>query len=101
MPDALPHLPFADGAFDPALCSFLFFLRPERHSIPFHVDGLTELSRIAREVGIFPILQVDGRVSEYAEDIYESLGAKRISVSCNSVPPTLHRGADKVLILQR
>ena len=69
LPAALPHLPFADGAFDLALCSFLFFLRPERHSISFHVDGLSELVRVAREVRVFPILQVDGRLPEYAKDI--------------------------------
>ena len=34
---ALPHLRFAHGAFDLGLCSFPFFLRPERHSMPFHV----------------------------------------------------------------
>ena len=68
VPAALPHLPFADGAFDLALCSFLFFLRPERHSISFHVDGLSELVRVAREVRVFPILQVDGRLPEYAEE---------------------------------
>ena len=101
LPAALPHLPFADGAFDLALCSFLFFLRPERHSISFHVDGLSELVRVAGEVRVSPILQVDGRLPEYAEDIYESLRAKGISVSFDSVPPTLHQGADKVLILQR
>ena len=101
LPDALPRLPFASGAFDLALCSFLFFLRPERHSIPFHVDGLAELSRVAREVRVFPVLQLDGRVPDYAKEIYESLRAKRISVSFVSVPPTLHKGADRVLVLQR
>jgi hypothetical protein len=101
LPAALPHLPFAHGAFDLALCSFLFFLRPERHSISFHIDGLTELIRVAREVRVFPILQVDGRVPDYAEDIYDWLRAKEISVSFLSVPPTLHKGADRVLVLQR
>ena len=101
LPATLPQLPFANGAFDLALCSFLFFLRPERHSIPFHIDGLTELVRVACEVRVFPILQLDGRVPDYAEDTYESLRAKKIEVSFESVPPTLHQGADKVLVLQR
>jgi hypothetical protein len=53
LPAMLPQLPFANSAFELALCSFLFFLRPERHSIPFHVDGLTELVRVAREFASF------------------------------------------------
>jgi hypothetical protein len=101
LPAMLPQLPFANSAFELALCSFLFFLRPERHSIPFHVDGLTELVRVAREVRVFPVLQLDGREPDYAEDTYESLRAKKIEVSFESVPPTLHQGADKVLVLQR
>ena len=84
-----------------ALCSFLFFLRPERHSIRFHVDGLTELVRVAREVRVFPILQVDGHVPDYAEHVYQSLRSKKIEVSFVFVPPTLHKGADRVLVLQR
>jgi hypothetical protein len=101
LPAMLPRLPFADCAFDLALCSFLFFLRPERHSIRFHVDGLTELVRVAREVRVFPILQVDGHVPDYAEHVYESLRSKKIEVSFVFVPPTLHKGADRVLVLQR
>jgi hypothetical protein len=101
MPAMLPRLPLADCAFDLALCSFLFFLRPERHSIPFHIDGLRELVRVAREVRVFPILQLDGRVPAYADEIYGSLRATRIKVGFVSVPPTLHKGADKALVLQR
>ena len=101
LPAMLPCLPFSDCAFDLALCSFLFFLRPERHSIRFHVDGLSELVRVAREVRVFPILQLDGHVPDYAEHVYESLRLKKIEVSFVCVPPTLHKGADRLLVLQR
>jgi hypothetical protein len=52
-------------------------------------------------LSVFPILQLDGQVPDYVEDIYESLRARKVSVSFASVPPTLHKGADSVLVLQR
>ena len=55
----------------------------------------------SEEVRVFPILQVDGHVPDYAEHVYESLRSKKIEVSFVCVPPTLHKGADRLLVLQR
>ena len=56
---------------------------------------------LQRGVRVFPILQVDGHVPDYAEHGYESLRSKKIEVSFVCVPPTLHKGADRLLVLQR
>ena len=45
--------------------------------------------------------KLDGRVPAYADEIYGSLRATRIKIGFVSVPPTLHKGADKALVLQR
>jgi hypothetical protein len=53
---SLPVLPFADGQFDLALCSHLLFLYSEHLSEDFHIQSVSELCRVAREVRIFPLL---------------------------------------------
>ena len=55
----------------------------------------------SEEVRVFPILQVDGHVPDCAEHVYGSLRSKKIEVSFVCVPPTLHKGADRVLVLRR
>ena len=52
----LPNLPFADMAFDLALCSHFLFLYSEQFSRSFHVRSISELCRVAAEVRIFPLL---------------------------------------------
>ena len=47
---SLPRLPFADAAFDLALCSHLLFLYSHQFDLDFHVAALVELARVAREV---------------------------------------------------
>jgi ubiquinone/menaquinone biosynthesis C-methylase UbiE len=52
---ALPDLPFADGSFAVALCSHLLFCYPQLGR-GFHQAALEELTRVAREVRVFPLL---------------------------------------------
>src|SRR5436309_11651524 len=62
---SLPKLDFADGEFDLALCSHFLFLYSERLDEAFHVDSICELLRVAREVRIFPVTEMDGRPSRH------------------------------------
>ena len=52
--DALPHLRFADGAFDLTLCSHLLFLYSDTLSLKFHLSAVEEMARVADEVRVFP-----------------------------------------------
>ncbi|MDE3170100.1 MAG: SAM-dependent methyltransferase, partial [Acidobacteriota bacterium] len=52
----LPQLPFADSAFDLALCSHFLFTYSDLLSLEFHVESIRELCRVAREARIFPLL---------------------------------------------
>ncbi len=60
----LPSLPFCDGEFDLALCSHYLFLYGAL-GLEFHVKSIIELARVAAEVRIFPLVQLDGRKSPY------------------------------------
>jgi hypothetical protein len=60
---SLPSLPFADGAFDLALCSHYLFLYSTQVSEALHLAGVREMCRVAAEVRIFPLLSLGGERS--------------------------------------
>src|SRR6185369_4858103 len=75
----LPRLPFSNASFDLALCSHFLFLHGEKLTAEFHLAAAAELSRVAREVRIFPLLALDGRPSPHVAPVSASLrrmGAK-------------------------
>jgi hypothetical protein len=57
----LPILPFDDGSFDIALCSHLLFLYSDRLSLEFHHKSILQLCRVADDVRIFPLIDLDLR----------------------------------------
>ena len=79
---SLPVLPFADDAFDLALCSHLLFLYTMQLGEAFHRSAVRELRRVAREVRIFPLLALGGERSPYVETVAalaRAAGTKRSS----------------------
>jgi hypothetical protein len=62
---SLPKLEFADGEFELALCSHFLFLYSDKLDEGFHLDSIRELLRVAREVRIFPVTEMDGQVSRH------------------------------------
>lgn len=67
----LPNLPFADNEFDLALCSHLLFTYSDLLSLEFHLEAIAELLRVAREVRIFPLLNLAGERSPWLERVIE------------------------------
>src|SRR5712691_13571891 len=65
----LPALPFADQAFDLAVCSHFLFLYTVQTTEAFHRAAIFELCRVAREVRIFPLLALGGQPSMYVPSI--------------------------------
>ncbi len=59
-PLSLPELPFADGEFDYAFCGHFLFLFADRLEHDFHRDALLELSRVAKEVRVYPLFDTTG-----------------------------------------
>lgn len=104
VPAALPHLPFADAAFDLVLCSHLLFSYANRLDEHFHLAALRELVRVARgQVRVYPL------VANGSDRSHPSLGALRAQLAAAGVGSELRatggyafqRGADRVLVLQR
>jgi hypothetical protein len=70
---ALPGLPFADGSFDLALVSHFLFLYSNNLDGDFHIAGVLELCRVAREVRIFPVLDVNAGRSPWLASVLEAV----------------------------
>jgi ubiquinone/menaquinone biosynthesis C-methylase UbiE len=62
---SLPELPFFDNEFDLGLCSHLLFLYSEQIDAAQHIEALTEMCRVAKEVRVYPLLSLDGRLSQH------------------------------------
>ena len=93
----LPVLPFFDKAFDIALCSHFLFTYTDHLSFGFHYESIKEMSRVAQEVRIFPVLTLDGSVSRHLQPIIDKLSAQNINVSIEQVEYEFQLGGDKML----
>jgi hypothetical protein len=98
---ALPDLPFADDAFDLALCSHFLFLYGEQVSLEIHLRSIEAMLRVAREVRIFPLLELDGAPSRHLEPVRDHLQALGHRVQRQRVAYEFQRGADTLLRVVR
>ena len=93
----LPSLPFADGAFDLALCSHFLFLYSQQRDEAFHLQSVRELCRVAREVRVFPLLALGGRPSPHLAAVQEALASDGHRVTVEHVPYEFQRGGNEML----
>jgi hypothetical protein len=98
---ALPRLPFADGEFDLALCSHFLFLYSQQFDDQFHRAGITELLRVAREVRIFPLLDLDCRRSGHVEPLRGYFAGAGQQVDIVAVPYEFQRGGNEMMRIVR
>ncbi len=94
---ALPRLPFAERRFALALCSHLLFLYGETLDLDFHRAALAELLRVAREVRVFPLLEMSGAPSRHREPVIGVLEADGAVVQIERVAYMVQRGGDEML----
>jgi hypothetical protein len=94
---ALPALPFADRAFDLAICSHFLFLYSDQLGEAFHLESVHDLCRVAREVRIFPLLALGSRPSPYVETIAAAVRQAGCDVSIDAVPYEFQRGGNQML----
>lgn len=97
----LPALPFDDNAFDIALCSHFLFLYSDRLDLEFHQESIRQMCRVANEVRIFPLIDLDLRPSPYVQPITHSLEKDGFSVSIERVPYEFQRGGNEMLRITR
>jgi hypothetical protein len=92
----LPSIAFPDKSFDVALCSHFLFLYTEHLSEAFHRSAILELCRVAREVRIFPLLALDGRISRYVASMVNDL-SDSYEVALETVPYEFQRGGNQMM----
>jgi hypothetical protein len=95
LPQSLPTLALGDGAFDLALCSHFLFLYSDRLDTAFHLASVAELTRVAREVRVFPVTDLSGRHSPHLAAVRE-----RFATELVRVPYEFLRGANEMLVVK-
>jgi hypothetical protein len=97
LPLELPKLPFADGAFDLALCSHLLFTYSNHLSLDFHCQSILEMCRVAREVRVFPLLDHSCEPSPHLEYVCRFIEEHRGRWTIESVAYEFQRGGNQML----
>lgn len=98
---ALPTLPFEPDQFDLALSSHFLFLYSDHFSETFHLESIRALTRIAREVRIFPLIALRAERSQHLEPVCERLQDDGYRVSIEPVGYELQRGGHEMLRVHR
>lgn len=98
---ALPRLPFRDGTFDLALCSHFLFLYSVQLDLAFHLAAVTELLRVAREVRLFPLLDLDGRPSAHLPAVLRTAEREGFVATVERVPYEFQKGGNEMLRVTR
>ena len=91
---ALPDLPFADRTFSLSVVSHLLFLYSDRLTLDFHIAALEELLRVADEVRVFPLLDLDRRWSKHVGPVHAHLEATGFDVKVSSADYEFQRAED-------
>jgi SAM-dependent methyltransferase len=97
----LPHLPFSDDSFDLAICSHLLFYYSGTLTESFHRAAIREMMRVAPETRIFPLVDLNGRVSRYRDTIVMDLKKNGFKVEIRTVPYEFIRGGNQAMIISR
>jgi SAM-dependent methyltransferase len=97
---ALPRLDFEDKAFDLALCSHYLFLYSEHISLKDHIESIKELSRVATETRIYPLLSLNGEISPYLNAVMAELAKDNLTTSLVDVEYQFQKGATRMLVVQ-
>jgi ubiquinone/menaquinone biosynthesis C-methylase UbiE len=65
----LPNLPFEDNTFDLALCSHFLMLYSDHLDLDFHLKAIEEMLRVASEIRIFPVVDLNANQSVHLNAI--------------------------------
>jgi len=98
---ALPELPFPEGRFDLALVSHLLFLYGEHLDRAFHLEALRELTRLAGEVRVFPLTDLNARPSPHLEPVRRALDEHGLESEVVAVDYESQKGANRMLRIRR
>lgn len=91
------HLPYPDFSFDFALSSHYLFADLDNQTVEFHLNVIRELARAAKEVRIFPLIDNDGKTSEFLGPVLLTLQQEGYGVEVREVDYHLHKAENAML----
>jgi hypothetical protein len=94
---SLPAIDLPDHSFDLALCSHFLFLYSADVSSDAHLACIREMCRLAREVRIFPLLDMEAKRSKHLEPVLDRLRRDGLTATIERVPYEFLRGANEML----
>ena len=100
IPGELPTLPFERGKFDIALSSHFLFLYSAHLSAEFHLQALLEMLRVSHEVRVFPLLTLEGSLSQHLSFVNQQLAKHGFNVEIKGVPYEFQRGGNEMLVIR-
>jgi len=91
------HLPYPNFSFDFALSSHYLFADLDDQTVDFHLNVISELARVAKEVRIFPLIDREGKTSEFLGPVLLQLQQKGYGVEVREVAFHLHKSENAML----
>ncbi len=99
VPGELPHLPFADNAFELTLSSHLLFSYADRLDLAFHRNGIFELMRVTRdELRIFPLVAMGAVGYPYLDQLLAQLADHGITTQVADVDYEFQASGNQMLV---
>lgn len=96
----LPNrIPFGDDAFDIGLSSH-FLLMYTMLGYDFHIQSVTEMLRVCKEIRIFPVVDLDARKTDLIERVIAFFD-RRYSVELRKTQYEFQKGENKMLIIRK
>ncbi len=99
----LPLLEYPDESFDLLLSSHLLFVYDDRLDLAFHIDAITEMLRVAKEVRIFPLIDFNNSRQHENEHFSPFVRAvqERFDASIRKVPFEFQPGGGYMMQIRR
>ena len=96
---ALPRLPFRDRSFDLVVCSHLLFTWADLLGLEWHRAAVLELTRVGREVRIFPVVvQGAGAAVPFWDELMAALAAAGVATQVRGVDYRFQVTGDQMLV---
>ena len=95
----LPHLPFEDNSFHLALSGHFLFTHSHSLDYNFHLQTITELFRVANQVRIYPLVELNTKLYHKMDQLFEDLKDKGATCQIIPVDFEFQKGANEMLLL--
>lgn len=97
---SLPFLPFEPFEFQLALCSHFLFLYSDKLDETDHLKAVRELCRVAEEVRIFPLVDLNAKPSTHLQPVIAAMENYGIACRLEPVSYRFQKNATHMLVLK-